>query len=946
MQHRNFRSWIRSLPMVAVLLLAVAVTGVESVSAQATGRIAGQVTDAATGEPLPGVNVVIEGTTTGASADIDGMYSIGHLPPGEYVIRASMVGFREVVIRDIRVYSNRTAWVNITIEETVIEGEEVIVTAQRPPVDVNVTSSLVHIDARELENRATSSFTDVLRLLPGIDDQDGQMTIRGGTLDEVAIMVDGTRARNPLDHSPYMRFNLGAIQEVEVITGTFNAEHGEARSGVVNVIMKEGGDRYEGYLDLRYTPPGLRHFGTSLYDESSPLYWENTHARHLDWWIEYPDMWVDPNGLRGSDPRSIWTPEEAWQHYMETHQPLTRYWETPTHQTEAGFGGRIPGIRNLHFFATGKYRSEAPVMGNSYRDRGEFYDGTLKLTYRFSPQSRIQFSGFGGREYTSWGIGWLDPWWASVFGNNGRYAFFDLHGLPESYTHGQTLQFTHVLNPRTMLEIRASRVQAYREMRPFPDDPTGWLAEGPNHDHLRARDENGNPIPGGYQNIVGFNTTGYFNQFAGSNNEFHSSGYVSSQMNMIFKTKTGYDFSVYRIEHFNQAKFPNRIDEQIYRPYQGAAYTQGLLELGGLVMNVGLRLDFYNPNDNVFLDIFDPMNGETGPTRTFMQLSPRLGVSHPIDSRTKMHFSYGHFFQRAPFADYGEGNSPGDVRGNLTTYMIEGSDQPWVLGNRELRPTRTIAYEVGVERNFWDAFLLTATGYHKDIRNTIQMITIQAPTGIYQTNGNGDYGANRGFEMGLRKLPRNYAWGSLWGQVNYSARTSKWGRSGAPTVISPTRIRYAPSGEFMTPHRHRIRAGLYYTTPDWNWLGGALGNIVFSFDYTEVRANIDLPADRFELLDGRVRTRPTDRMLNARVRKAFDVRGNRLAPYIEMSNLPNYRWVNLGAFDNVAPEDRERIFESNFTDLPDFDVNGVPILDIARYRNLARSVVFGFQFNF
>jgi outer membrane receptor protein involved in Fe transport len=934
--------------LVLVLLLGAGTMCVLDVAAQSTGRIAGRVTDAATGEPLPGVNVVIEGTTTGASTDLDGNYFIAHLRPGTYAIKASMIGYRDAIFQDIRVQGNATARVDIRLQESVIEGEEVIITAQRPPVDRNVTTSMVVIESRELEARPTSSFSDVLLQLPGIDMEDGQMRIRGGTLDEVAVMVDGTRARNPLDHSPFLRFNLGAIQEVEVITGTFNAEYGEAQSGVINVIMKEGGDRYEGYADFRFTPPGLRHFGVSLYDQNTPLYWENSNARHLQWWIEYPDMWRDPNGVRGSDPRSVWTPEQAYQNYMDTHQPLNRYWETPTYETEFGLGGRVPGISRLYFFGSGKFREEAPVMGNAYRDRGRFYDGSMKLTYRMTPQSRLQLSGFAGKEQTSWGVGWLDYWWATNFGIDARYAYFDLFGLPESSTNGVTLQYTNVLNTRTMMELRASRVHAFRSMSPFPDDPIGWEAEGPTRSLIFALDREGREVPGAYQTMVGFNTTGYFNRFEGSNEEYYVAGYLSSQLNMNVNVKSGFDFSYYLIDHFNQAKLPNRTDDRTYRPYQGSGYAQSRVEYGGLVMNLGMRLDLYNPNDVVYLDPFDPLNAETRRTRTFMQLSPRLGVSHPIDERTKLHFSYGHFFQRAPFADYGEGNSPGDVRGVLTTYIIDDTDQPWVLGNRDLRPMRTTAFEVGLERNFWDAWLVTATGYYKDIRNTIRMITVLDPSrGInYQTNGNGNYAANRGFELSLRKLPRNYSWGSLWGHVNYSDRASIWGRSGDPETIQPDRDIFSDSGEYFTPNRPRMRAGLYFVTPRLPGFASAVSDVIFSFDYSRVWPHRDIPSDRVDLEDGTVELRPPDQMLNMRARKEFTAGRTRFAPYVEVANLPNWRWVNLDAFRNTSQDDQRRMLESSFSELPTHTTNGSPILDVAKYRNLRRSVVFGFQFNF
>jgi hypothetical protein len=109
-------------------------------------------------------------------------------------------------------------------------------------------------------------------------------------------------------------------------------------------------------------------------------YWENTHARHLQWWIDNPDMWVDPNGLAGNDPNCAWSPEEAFQDYQTTHQPLNNYTDQSEYQLEMSLGGPFL-MDNLFFFASGKYRSMPPVTGNSFRNTGTWTDATLKLTY-------------------------------------------------------------------------------------------------------------------------------------------------------------------------------------------------------------------------------------------------------------------------------------------------------------------------------------------------------------------------------------------------------------------------------------------------------------------------------------------------------------------------------------------------------------------------------------
>src|SRR5690606_35291439 len=278
----------------------------------------------------------------------------------------------------------------------------------------------------------------------------------------------------------------------------------------------------------------------------------------------------------------------------------------------------------------------------------------------------------------------------------------------------------------------------------------------------------------------------------------------------------------------NEAKFPdNSLDDHVYRPYQGAAYLQNKVEFGGLIMNGGLRLDFYNPNDRVFKDLFNPLTGETERTKLYAQVSPRLGVSHPIDENTVLHFSYGHFFQRPSFFDDGEGLGA-FVSGSLTTMIITDTvattdDIAVMIGNRNLRPTKTVNYEVGIERSFLDFFVVDLTAFYKDSRHTVRTVEVSTPRGTYRTNGNGDYGDVRGLEISIRKIPSRYRWGALWGYANYTTQLRIEGRSGDPVAFTPTQVRYAPSGDNILYQNPIFKAGLFYETPSrWSGLLGAL----------------------------------------------------------------------------------------------------------------------------
>lgn len=947
---------MKTVRIIGWIVLSLLLLGGDAmdVRAQGRGKIAGTVTDSATGESLPGVNIVIVGTTLGTATDAAGDYFIANLEPGAYDVRASFVGYQTVTVQGVDVSANVTRQLDFVLEsEALTLGTEVVVTAERPLVEQDNTTSIVRLETEEIAARPTANFTDVLTTMPSIHMENGEMRIRGGTLDEVAFVVDGARARNPLDHRPYTRFNLGAIQELEVITGSFNAEFGEAQSGVINIITKEGSERYEGYIDARYEPPGVRHWGTALYDPSSDLYWENTHARHLEWWIEYPDQWVDPNGVKGSDPRSIWTPEQAYQNYLDTHQPLTDYTETPTYQIEAGFGGPVPFLRGLTFFGTYKHRSEAPLLGNAFRDRGLFRDGTLKMAYRFGGGKKLTLSGFYGSKEAGWGFLSDDdysisgyPFWADNYGIRGRYAYFDQAGYPYSQTDGQTLTFSHVLNAASLYEVKLTRVHAKRRVEPFPGDPLGFDASAPLEDNLQAVDENGNNIPGGNANYIGFNTSGYLFRYDDDNTDYELEAYYSSQVTKNWQFKTGLQFTYSVLDHFNRAKFSARVDSAVYRPYQGALYAQSKFEFLGFILNGGLRWDFYNPNDTVFVNPFNPFEGPKERTRLYSQLSPRLGVSHPIDTKTVLHFSYGHFFQRPSYGDYGETGYPA---GNLTTVIVDDTQLPGTIGNRRLRPRKVTSFEVGLERNFWDFFVIDVTGYYRDIRNTIRGVTVVMEDGStsYKTNGNGDYADFRGVELSIRKVPSSYAWGSIWGYTNYSTQLEIVGRSGSPDFIAPGQAPSASgSGDVIYYHNPYFKAGLYYeTSGGGRGLLGLLNNVSVAFDYLAVFPHKQLRQDYF-LFNGKKYYRDVNHETNLRVRKEIDLPGRmHVAPYVEVRNLFNDRWLNLSAFERASPEEQQKMIDSGFDYLPSMiagqGVAPTPILDLAKFTNLPRSVLFG-----
>lgn len=946
-----------------ILLLIILNSG--SFLFAAGGKLVGKIVDSDTGEPLVGVNVLIVGLNLGAATDKEGDYLILNIPPGKYNVRATLVGYTKVTQTNVEINLNHTTTLNFQLKETVLElDESVVVTADRPLVELDRTSTRHYVTATEISMRPTDQLTTLLSTLPGIDvNAAGEIVVRRGTLDQVAFVIDGIRARNPLDFQPYTNINLSAIQELEIITGGFNAEYGEAQSGVFNIVTKDGSNKLEGYTEFRYIPPGLKHWGTALYDYSTPRFWENTHARHLQWWIDNPQFWVDPNGVAGNDPNCSWTPQDAYADYMNTHKPLTNYADLSGYQTEFSFGGPTP-LEDLFFFFTGKFRTTPPISGNSYLDRGYWYDGTLKLTYKLSDNIKIMTSGFYSKSESSYGMEWI------TFDNGfeNKYAYYDFPGFPENNSDGQTIKMTHVLDQNTFYELQLSRYYRFRSQSTFPGDENGWETGSPIYDRLRALNPDGSPVSGGYNNIIGLHTTGYYYRGTDKNTDYTFSGDLISQVKKQWQIKTGFDFTYYNINRYQEGKAYNIIEEATYNPYEGDIYFQNKLEFEGLIMNVGLRLDFYNPNDYVYKNVFDPFdliqsqleNRAPKPlkekTKLFGQLSPRIGISHPISERTVLHFSYGHFFQRAVFGDYGEGtgsSAPGQtVSGILNTYLVRTSSGdlvPYNLGNRELKPRKTVGYELGIEHNI-GGLVTNITAFYKDYSNTIRTVRVFTDDGtMYLTTGNSNYEDAKGVEVSLRK-PLSGFWG---GYLNYSWSTGIAGRSGDPDILASPKSGIQSRvtdyvGDAILYDPARLKFGLVLASPkDFSFLWGIFANTQLSLDYQVYYPHEKIIYDNFSE-GGKAYIRSADKNADIRIRKEITLGGFNLALFMEVHNAFNDKHTNLQIINSTTAsiQDRVNFVNSHFDVFPELTPEGGAFPDVIKYRNLPRSINIGVAIGF
>ena len=277
----------------AVLSLVVAAP----LLAGTTGKIRGRVTEKATGETLAGANVAVVGTPFGAATGIDGEYIIINVPPGMHELRVTMLGYGPVTVRQVRVVVDQTTTIDAQLVESTIELPDVVIEAERPMVQRDLTATNAVVSAEQIKVLPVRNFTEVVQIQAGVVGEGNTLHVRGGRGNEVAYMIDGTYVRDPVLGALGTAINNDAIAELNVLSGTFNAEYGNALSGIVNIVTKEGGGTFSGSLEGRTSE-----FGLSPYKEMR----ENRVSATIGGPVTGEEFTFFTSGER--DARSSWLP--------------------------------------------------------------------------------------------------------------------------------------------------------------------------------------------------------------------------------------------------------------------------------------------------------------------------------------------------------------------------------------------------------------------------------------------------------------------------------------------------------------------------------------------------------------------------------------------------------------------------------------------------------------
>ena len=715
-----------------------------------TGKISGRVTDKTTGEPLVGANVFVQELSTGASTDLNGEFYILNIPPGTYTITASMVGYAKVTKSNVSIIIDRTTTANFVLETTLIEVEGVVIVAERPVIDKDLTASEQIVTGKVLENSGAKSIQDALVTLPGIFSDNSNLAwqrgstkgyVRGSSNVQAIVMVDNLSVNSGLVSDNYTGFNTSTIEQISVLTGGYNAEYGEGRSAVVNIVSKEAPKGIHGTLITRMRPAGIYHFGRNIYSSENNDY----KSTGIDYWTQQSQ---DENSrFYQLSPDSLL---DAWRKQTTPNDALGKYAERPEYEYEGTFYGTVTD--ELSFLASGRFKQGVGIFPQAIPYNPEFNIQGY-VNYKFSPEFKIRIGGFvGGYEsadYTSSNLNtsemgqeasWLAPMRIDEQYARAKYNLFGapFRQWPELRRWYQLYgKVTHIINNQSFYDLTFSYLKDNldRSDRENRIADTLWL---PDVVSMHPR----------------YTLQAYYHTWTKNNSEsFQLKGDYTNQVTKTHNIKTGFTFKVHDFYYENYAaeSKSNRVNEMNVfdgNPYEGNLYIQDKIEFPGLVVNIGLRGDFFNQNRDAPKNMFDPLAFQIGTpghdpgapmgipgtpererTKLQVAIAPRLGISHPISERAVLHFVYGHFYQRPswtkmfgfPFVNYTTSwDSVLDPYAKQTTYMDEWQGY---YGNSKLGYEKTIQYELGMDYNIADVIKLDVTGYYKDGSREADVIT-------------------------------------------------------------------------------------------------------------------------------------------------------------------------------------------------------------------------------
>ncbi|MHB2148977.1 TonB-dependent receptor [Calditrichota bacterium LG25] len=902
-----------------------------------TGKLAGVVTDAQTGQALAGVNVYLDGTSLGASTDGDGFYSILNIPPGRYTVVATYVGYKVFKAHNVKIDIDLTTTLHIKLQEAILEGETVVVVSERPVVTPDVSNSQLNMEIQSIEIMPVKTVEEVLTLQAGIELGSEGILIRGGSANQTVFMLDGQALNDERGNVPPTTFSFSALKELQVQTGGFNAEYGQARSGIVNVVTREGPrDHYSGVIALQIRPPAPKHFGPSIYDPYSyfnrpyldpAVCWTGTDNGAWDEYTrrQYPNFegWeaISEALLNDDDPSNDLTPEAAQLLYRWQHRRQGDI-KKPDYIVDIGFGGPVPvfskPLGNLRFYVS-LFKEQNMFIFPLSRDHYGQNAIQTKITSDLSNTLKLIVSNWYQEEFSVSPYQWKTTPTGRVLKNQSEIAdllnsssgssilYMPGYFSPTSiYRNMFGIKLVNALTPKTFYEVNLQYKQSrYHTYQMAERDTTRRFEILPG---LKVDEAPYGYWGYGVTGIDGMSMGGWMNlgrdksKIATTTLKFD----ITSQIHPRHQVKSGFEF-VYNDFRINSGTFSpsmstwTRSLKYTIFPYRFSFYVQDKMEYMGFIGNFGLRLDYSNANTERYVlsdydDFYKAGYGNlieseapTQKARAAFTLSPRLGIAHPITENSKLYFNYGHFRSEPPssyrFRIQRESNG-------LVTYM----------GDPNLTLEKTIAYELGYEHSLPYGLLLKLAAYYKDVTNQVGWVFYQNLDNSvqYYKAANNNYQDIRGFEVTLYK--RVGRWIS--GFINYTYDVKTSGYFGLTQYWEdPNKQReYLRQNPYVEkPHpRPYARANINFHTPGQygkKWLGGyplADWNLNIIFNWKAGAFDTYNPNNIPGVVDN-VRWRDWYN-IDLRISKTLNLRKAQVQIYVDVSNLLNFKYLNMAGF--------------------------------------------------
>ncbi len=730
---------------------------------QTSGKIAGKITDKATGDPLPGVNVIVENSYLGGASDANGDYFILNVSPGFYALRVEMIGYGTFRMENVRVSVNRTYNLDVALEVFAIQGEVVTVVADNLSIKRDQTSSSRNISSDNIETLPVESVDDVVELQAGVV----KGHFRGGRSNEVSYLIDGIVVDEVFERNGQsVNIETDVVEDLEVITGTFNAEYGNAMSGIVNIVTKDGMDGWHGSLKLNN-----EYFLTS----------------HTDLFIS--NNLVQDVGFRDDYNISLRGPIISNRLSLILNG---RFQDK---------GGQYFGIDRFEVDNLSDYTST---------DSSNWYSEYTGENSKVPMSSKLDYSVFGKLTYKL--LPTLKLSLTQTVENNAAYNYSHLYKYnPDgrlgtfSVSKFSALQINHTISKRIFHNLKMAFNDGYYGHYVYEDSSDPRYVS-PNYS----------------RSIAGFAT--------GGNSKTHTERWTKSQIANYSLTwqihkkhnlKTGFVYTNHDIDN-RQSQIQNkwagtsdenvgvydeeskrtiytyydpitRPDTSIYSdiyvvsPREFSAYFQDKMEFDQMVINMGLRFDYSDPNTvypsqlrNPGNQLYFPSVDENGNIvtdsdgnivlneermSTYLkaapqkQISPRIGIAYQLGRAALLRFSYGHFFQMPPYYALYDNNS----------FLVSPIDYDTKMGNPNIKAQKTIQYEVGFWQELNRNMTMEIALFYRDIYDLLgaKVITTynQISYGLYS---NKDYGNVRGVE-----LKYDYGMNDLHIGMNYTLQYTK-----------------------------------------------------------------------------------------------------------------------------------------------------------------------------